>query len=74
MVSFACGDPFGITLIIAASPASLITGSATNATPGSLRSRSASASMRACAEASGSSAAITSGPFVPGPKPSVLRS
>ena len=35
-VSLSCGEPSGITVISAASPASLIAGRATNATPGSL--------------------------------------
>jgi hypothetical protein len=64
----------GTTVSIAASPASLIRGGATNATPGSLRRVWASESIFAFPDAFGSSAAITSGPFEPAPKPSVLRS
>ena len=60
--------------MIAASLLALIRGGATKATPGSLRSRSASASTSGLASAPGSSAAITSGPLVPGPNPSVFRS
>ena len=73
-VSLSCGEPFGITVTIAALPASLMRAGATNATSWSPRSRCAKASTFGSADASGSSAAITSGPLEPGPKPSVLRS
>ena len=69
-----CGEVAGTTVTIAALPSALIWGSATKATPGSSRSRSASESIVVFAPASGSSAAITSGPLVPAPKPSVFRS
>ena len=69
-----CGEPLGITVRSAALPCSLMRVGATKATPGSLRSFCASASTFAFPDGSGRSAAITSGPLVPGPKPSVFRS
>ena len=69
-----CGEPFGITVSSAALPSSLMRVGVTKATAASLRSFSARASTFAFPDGSGRSAAITSGPFDPGPKPSVLRS
>ena len=73
-VASSWGEVVGMTVIRAASPASLITGFATNWTP-SCALRSETSPFRSLGEdPAGSSAAITSGPFEPGPNPSVLRS
>ena len=73
-VSWSCGELFGITVIRAASPAELTRGFVTKATSESSRTLWANESTAALSLGLDMSAAITIGPLVPGPKPSVLRS
>jgi len=58
-----------IAVMSAASPVRLIRGPATNVIPGSWRRRSAKRGDPGLRDGPGSCAAITSGPFVPGPNP-----
>ena len=70
-VASSCGAVLGITVTMAASPASLTTGSPTAATPGAAL---APATSRSSVPSSCSATASTSGPLKPAPKPSARRS
>ena len=73
-VASSWGELFGMTVTIAASLASLNVGSGTKAMSSSPRRLRANRSTAGLESGPGMSAAMTIGPLVPAPKPSVFRS